>query len=140
MGVSLGFESLVECQKDNKMWIRYKHKFSSGSDRDWSYVEIPDKDELREIGYEPLKNQFPRTWDDVIGEYLSTEMELANQYSYSEHYRGFDYEMIDNPPVEYIMARLNNHKSMIKHHEVEAERFQGMLDDLGHVTKDDFNV
>jgi hypothetical protein len=34
------------------MWIKYRHKWAYGIDRKPNYIEIPDVDELKEMGYD----------------------------------------------------------------------------------------
>ena len=111
------------------MWIKYRHTFAWGIDKEWKYIEIPDN--LKEYGYDE---------EDAIGEWLLNEEQVGRNHSYSDKYRGIEYFQIDNPPVDEIIRRLNNHRKALEHNQKSIDRFQKMLDDLGHVTKEDFDV
>lgn len=124
------------------MWVRYRHTFAYGKDKKWSFVEIDDNWDCDEGGYGPKGWTYSTEYDKEkdLGYYLDSECGLSEQYNWSDKYRGFDYEPIDHPSVEYIIERLNRHKRNVVYNKEQAERFQKMLDELGHITKDDFNV
>ena len=125
------------------MWVRYKHRFAYGEDKKWSHIEIPDEWETwgysKEDYIKDGKEKY-YSYEYALTEFLEDEMRLGKSHEWSDKYRGFKWETIDNPPVELVLKEIKSHRSSIDHHKKELKRFQKMLDELGHVTKEDFNV
>lgn len=95
-------------------------------DDKWSYTEIPD--DWKEYGYT----------EDQLGIFL--DQEHITPIIICSKYRGFNYEIIEYPPVEEIIKRLKRNRNAEIYHREQKERFQKMLDNLGHITKKDFNI
>lgn len=110
------------------MWVKYRHTFAWGKDDKWSYVEIPD--DWNEYGYT----------EDQLGEFLDEEWNLGADHKWIDKYRGFEYEPVETIPYDEIMKRLNRSKNAIEYYIDRVKKFQKMLDESGHVTKEDFNV
>ena len=108
--------------------VKYRHKYSYGIDKKWQYLEIPDMEFLKKCGYEN------------IGEWLSQEEGVSDDLNYSEQYRGFEYEVIPHLPVDEIIKKLNRSKSNLKYYKRMIKKYRKMLDEVGHITKNDFNV
>ena len=114
------------------MWVKYRHNFAWGSNKEWTYIEIPDMDYLIECDY---------TGDDNVGEWLMHEERVGDDYAYSDKYRGIDWEFVEKyPPYEEIEKRLKLYKDKAIYWNNEAERFQNILDEMGTITKEDTDI
>ena len=130
------------------MWIKYKHRFAYGEDRKWSYIEIPDDwktygydEEDWKKKYEKWTKDEPYDEDIALGEYLSDNEEITDQYNHSDKYRGFKYERVDGfPPNEEIMERLERAQSNANYWLDESSRLRDMLDKTGILTKKDTDI
>lgn len=67
------------------MWMKWRHKWSSGSYDDWSWFDLGPV-----TSYEA---------QSLAGEAC---LEFANEFDYSEHYRGVEFEIAETPPVEVL--------------------------------------
>ena len=99
------------------MWLRYKHRFSYGTDSDWSY---------RYIGEDV---------DQMLASEKKSTIELAlkhlppsEDYSYSEHYRGVTTELVDHAPIDILrkergnaMARIASLQSFVQRLDAEIK-------------------
>jgi len=117
---------------NKKMWIKYKHRFAYGCDKNWNYIEIPDGEYLKECGYSDDNKS--------IGEWLTDEEGISDEYSWSEKYRGIEYEVCSTIPYEEIKRRLQNHKNNVEYHTQQVKKFQEMLDNSGTITKEDTDI
>lgn len=88
-------------------WMKWRHKFASHAERTWRWTEV-DPTCLREI--------------------LS---DLADEYDWSELYRGIDYELFDTPDPEWLAQHLGLKKRELLHLGQEIERLETLLKDLG---------
>jgi hypothetical protein len=122
------------------MWVRYKHKFSYGTDKEWTIIEVAD--DWYKYGYtvEDWKNK--HTQEELLGFFLEDEMGILEKYSYSDsdHYRGFDYEILEEPPISYILKSIKEYEAKIEYSKKKLKYFQDMLDKTGYVKKEDFEV
>lgn len=89
------------------MWIKYKHGFASGQDREWSYQEFN--------GYN-LKDDL----EEAV-EYIESE------YDWSDKYRGIEYEVVDLPPKSVIADEIKSIESSISNLKVRLLRYNDVL-------------
>jgi len=64
------------------MWLKYKHKWAWGGDKEWCCKDIGGLD---------------------VNEALK---EITDEYSYSDKYRGVDYEVVEIPSSEIIKKEI----------------------------------
>ena len=131
------------------MWVKFRYKFAYGYN-DWQYIEIPDDWQsygYAQADYDEEKKHSDRyiregySYTEALGDYLSNEERLHEQYNYSDKYRGFDYEPLEGlPPNKELLKRLNRARSNAEHWANEVKRFQEMVDATGEITKSDFSV
>lgn len=76
------------------MWIKYKHKFSSGIDREWSWRFISYEDKLDKWAKEELVRN------------------IANEYD-GEHYRGIDYTLEKYPTIDVLEKEISTNTRSI---------------------------
>lgn len=74
-------------------FLKYKHIFAYGS-HDYEY---------RFLGYD-----YDNEWAKEISENIEEE------YSWSEHYRGLDYKIVKEPPIEWVVDRIKSLNSEIE--------------------------
>jgi hypothetical protein len=67
-------------------WLKYRHKFASHAGG-WEYRELPEGEDLA-----------------TVEEVLSA---LAEQYDWSDKYRGLDWWVVDRPPRRVLMEKLD---------------------------------
>ena len=79
-------------------WIKFRHKYSSGPDP-WLYAEIKEET------------------TDCVADFLGDE------YDDSMHYRGIEWEFIDQPPFEVVVE-------MIYDLAMEMERARRRINEL----------
>lgn len=92
------------------MWMRYRHKFSSGISKIWSWRDLGDVD--------PGKAK----------EYAKDECaELSEEYHYSEHYRGIDYEIVDLPPADVVKNLATEAEDKSRRWAERAAQLRGLL-------------
>lgn len=114
-------------------WVKYRHKWASHIDKKWKYIEI-ENDIIEE--YEKDDNP-----ESALGECLSNEYDIGEDYSWSDKYRGFQYEKCEGlPPIEELKKRYNTALSRIKIYESEAERFKKLLDQAGYISKEEMEI
>lgn len=85
------------------IWLKYRHKFAYGYD-DCEWIDVSW---LVEDG---------QGKDDLEKKHLEYFIidELKDEYDYSDKYRGVDYELFDEPPLEIIKKELGYIESSIK--------------------------
>ena len=85
------------------IWLKYRHKFAYGGDN-YNWMDVSW---LVEDG---------QSKDDLEKKHLEYRVidELKDEYSYSDKYRGIDYELFDAPPLEIIKEELDYIQSSIK--------------------------
>jgi hypothetical protein len=117
--------------KTPTIWVKFRIAwgYSAFNQREWKYIEIPDEKFMKECGYEAENDE------QLIPVWLIEEEGID-----VDEPKGIEYEKIDNPPVSEVIRRLNIHRINIKHHQDLVDRYQKMLDELGHITKEDFDV
>lgn len=69
------------------MWLKYRHKFTSGTNKDWEWKDIGDSSE------------------DFIKDEIS---DLSEEYNWSEHYRGVEHEVHEYPPLEVLRNKIHS--------------------------------
>lgn len=74
------------------LWLKYKHKFAYGSDKEWSWVII-------EYDLE------------------SSLEELSEEFNWSEHYRGMDYEVVEIPPLEVLEKEIKSAEKTVENYQ-----------------------
>ena len=84
-----------------RQWFKWRKNYSSGPSS-WKYDKICHDSET------PLSEEY-------IEEYI--EEEFVNSWIEGEHYRGFDFELVDKPPMEYIDTRIEYYLNRIKYAE-----------------------
>ena len=110
------------------MWIKYKHTFGWGEDRQWKYIEAPDRNYLKELGYTDIE------------EYLLNETDIARNYEYSDKYRGLKLFEIPHLPMEEITKRIKQYKNYVKYYKEKIKRCEEMLEEIGEIKQGDFKV
>lgn len=78
------------------MWLKYRFKWNSGIEDEWSYQLWSET-----------------TDDELIKEYLN-ELEYTKGYCYDDHYRGYEHELVKIPPLKYLQQELAMTKDKIK--------------------------
>jgi hypothetical protein len=75
-------------------FFRYKHKFAYGTDKEWTY-KLVHKSNVAD--------------EELIEEICEL---ITEEYSYSERYRGIDYDITDDIPDEELkkLATINDNK------------------------------
>ena len=109
------------------MWIEYKHKWASHISEP-EYVRIPSKADIIEMGY------------DDIGDYIDGETDIMSQYNYSDKYRGIDYDIVEVPPIDFLVKKIKSQVYRLEWHEEQLKYFQDLLDKTGYINKEEFNV
>lgn len=90
--------------------IRYKRSWSHGTDRNYSYQRIG-----------------ANTSKEHIKQYID---EIQSEYSYSEHYRGISYDIIDLP-IEVSkewLKETNDEIKMKEEYKLELESYINQLE------------
>lgn len=77
----------------SEMWLKYRHKWSHGCDKSFSYKDV-DNASKEEI-------------DSILSE-------LSDEFDYSEHYRGINYELVEYPPASVIEAEIKAAQNSIE--------------------------
>lgn len=55
--------------------------------------------------------------------------EVSNKYSYSDKYRGIDYEQIPVPPRKWLVSKINNKKREIEFLSKDIDLYQSYLNE-----------
>lgn len=107
------------------MWVKYRHRFAYGTDKKWSYVEIPD--DWESYGYS--KNDFENLKEDKrLGSFLKNETRIMDENEWSDKYRGIEFEKLDGyPPLEELQYRLERCSKRIDYYWKESIRFAEMI-------------
>ncbi len=82
---------------------KYRHR-TSASKGTWEYVIIPEWQTAKEF------------FED-----------LNNDWSWSEHHRGFDYQRCYKPPKEWVELRISIDKAWIKYYNKELKELKTLL-------------
>jgi hypothetical protein len=109
------------------IWVKYKHQFAWGQDKEWTYKEL-NEDELR-------------AYENDIGEMLM-DYGVGSQHEYSDKYRGSEYHRCENnlPPKNEIKRRWINHENSAEYHAKQAVRFKTLLDEMDFIKVEDVEV
>lgn len=94
------------------MWIKYRHKWSSGVDKEWEWKDlgpIPARADLKQVEREAARE---------INE---------SAYQDSEHYRGIDCELVDIPPRGVIEAHLKEARDSARRWAARARGLAALL-------------
>ena len=62
-----------------------------------------------------------------MGDFLDHEENLAQEYNYSDKYRGFDYETVNKLPEEFILQQMKKCKDNIEYYKESLIKFGEML-------------
>ncbi len=130
------------------IWVKIRHMFAWGYDN-WFYKEIPEN--WKEYGYGPEdyadKEKVPdwqiaEGYDEerALGEFLMNELSIGESHSFSDKYRGIEYEIVETAPFSVIKRKLERAKSYAEHYANEVERLQKMLDKEGEIKKEDMEL
>ncbi len=79
------------------MWLKYRHKWASGPDREWTWAHL---------GYDPALQ--PEVFEDTL-------QEVRAQYRDEDHYRGIEHEVHPSPPKETLAAKVEALKVELAH-------------------------
>ncbi len=94
-------------------WFKWRKKYSHGPSC-WIYDQISSFDSS------PLSHEY-------IDEYIREE--LADAWTESEHYRGFDVELIDLPPKEHIETQIQRYLRNIQYAEQQLTYLYSIRDE-----------
>ena len=89
-------------------WFKYRHKFSSGPDPEWNYK---------------LYTYGPQAAYEFIQDYG-----LTDTYSYSEHYRGIEYEIVDKPDPDWVLLEIRSTEDGITELRAYVKLLEGLLE------------
>lgn len=78
-------------------FLKYRYKFAYGYDK-FQYMVVADDITID---------------SDYLKEIIS---ELHGEYDYSDRYRGIDYDIIDNPPIEWLEREIETYSKKIIHY------------------------
>jgi hypothetical protein len=93
------------------MWLKYRHKFSSGSGGEWSWKILSFDDTV------PSK--------DILKDTLT---EIRQEYEWSEQYRGVEHEVVSVPPQEVILMKIGETRSRIQALENFSRYLQSLVE------------
>lgn len=62
--------------------------------------------------------------DSYVKEIVYT---LAEEYNYSDKYRGVDYEIVDNPPEKWLEREIERLTRIIKYSSTQIEEYSKLL-------------
>lgn len=110
------------------MWIEYRHKWAYGIDSTPNYVRIPEEDELKEMGY------------DDPGDYIHHETNIMSDNEYTDKYRGIDYDIVEVPPIDFLVNKIKSHVDHLEWHGKQLKYFKKLLDNTGYINKEEFSV
>lgn len=77
-------------------WLRYRHKWAWGIDKEWDYVEC----DLNEYTKECVREFI-----------LDADLEKYNE---DEHYRGIEYELVNKPDNEWLVEHLKEAQNAVR--------------------------
>lgn len=95
-------------------WAKYKHKFSHDHDEEWSWEFIDNEFPSKELAENYVKEELAPRW--------------VEQFSYSEHYRGVDFEIETDAPLEVIKQQRDIARGRAQSWHARAATFNTMLD------------
>ncbi len=93
------------------MWMKYRHKFSNGIDKEWSW---------KDLGVSSLK--------EARVEAKEISFELENEYNWSEHYRGLEYKIVKYPPRNIIVSEIESTKQSIRLYKNRIKELKEILE------------
>lgn len=88
--------------KNKTQWYKYRNTWSHGKDSKWQYTDIP-------WHYKTAKDYF---------------QSFANDYKWSEHYRGVEWIKIKRPPKEYVEERIRETQNALKSNRNELKELK----------------
>ncbi|MGZ5551299.1 MAG: hypothetical protein ACXWE7_10985 [Nitrososphaeraceae archaeon] len=100
------------------MWIRYQHKWSYGNSGDWNYCELNDDDRKY------LSD------DNDTGRELLDDITDTQRWTFSEQYRGYEWEIVEFPPIEILEKQIKRCELNIKS---ETRTLQSLRSQLNHL-------
>lgn len=99
------------------IWLKYRHKFNS-RDHDWEYTEVPIPDKCKS-SY--AKKKFVD--EEVIPNMMS-------QFEMLGGYRGMDYNIVKQPPMEVIEKKLKRLSIELDYLEKMQKRWEEIKNQL----------
>jgi hypothetical protein len=107
------------------MWMKYKHKWNSGIDKEWTWVQLSKREDctLEEAG--KLANQ---------------ELDEATQssiYDYYGGYRGQEREIVKLPPLDVVANRIFQQRKLIKYHHELMQYYTELHNTMTRVPSDE---
>ena len=93
------------------MWVKWHHKFSYGSDS--------------EIFWNDLGSFKTREEAEEAAE--SWCLEIRDEFNWSEHYRGVDYELHELPPVDILQKKLKSAEGCVRLWRKNIKYLQNLL-------------
>lgn len=97
-------------------WVKYRHKFSSGESKHWEWSIITQNNNAFKT------DKAAEVW---VKEHLCPEW--VEEYNYSEHYRGIDFEVTQSPPVNVIESKLQEAKDCAASWNKRVRLYSGLL-------------
>jgi len=95
------------------MWIKYRHEWADGPVTEWKWMEI-----------------IARSNETAARHFKNEEVPiLEDEYNFSEHYRGVEFEVVDRAPREVVEAKCKRAKEILAHAQLDVTRYEEMLRD-----------
>ena len=91
------------------MWMKWHHNFSHG----------PGEVKWLELGGADNKA--------VLEDAEERVLELAEEYHWSDKYRGIDYELVEMPPPAVIESHLQRAEYQVRHYQTRVLELQELL-------------
>jgi len=86
------------------MWMKYRHKWNWGADKDFEWVELTRREECTLEEAETLAKDF-------ISENFCGEI-----YDYYGGWRGVEHELAPHPPIDVVANLIFEQRKLIKSH------------------------
>ena len=91
-------------------WIKYNHKYAEGPSQEIEYLELPEKET-----------------EETIKELIKA---LKDENYWNHGYRGLDYEVVYNLPVEFLDKYIEVSKEYIEYHTNRITKLEKKKEEL----------
>lgn len=102
------------------MWCKWKHKFAEGAAKEWTWFYLgkqpPHSDDalpLLEAWEKFIREEQVPIWRD--------------QYAWSAHYRGVEFEVVEVPPREIVLRHMQRHQEIARKNSAIAAELGELL-------------
>ena len=89
------------------IYVQWRHCWASGSE-DWEYKDFTFS-----------SRETPESLDEGLKEHFD---EVSRQNEWSDKYRGIEWDIIENPPLKWVVRQIQHSKAMAVYHQGRAER------------------